>query len=111
MLTRMILQELRFPEHKVSLSLEHNPHRTNYETIEEWLKANCKESSQSSPDDCRWLTVRPEDRDLILRTGEVWTLQWYPDTPVGFCAVAAASLERVLEIALESEAPERNISE
>lgn len=43
--------------------------------------------------------ILPEDKAAILTTGEMWEIRWYPDTPVGYCTVAAATLERALELA------------
>jgi hypothetical protein len=76
---------VKLPKH-VTLNISHQPHLAVYETVEEWLSTD-------------FADVTPEDRAEMLTTGEVWVVQWYPDTPVGFCAVAAASLERALALA------------
>ncbi|WP_375198981.1 hypothetical protein [Cupriavidus metallidurans] len=80
----------------VGLIIQHNDHALIYQPIVDWLIDHC------GPDGC--YDVTPDDRDEILRTGECWTLQWYPNTPVGFNAVAAATLERCIELATEGEA-------
>jgi hypothetical protein len=69
-----------FPAHKCSLTIEHNGYRDYYETI-----ADAVEELEGY-----W--VSPEERERALSTGEVWTIQWYPDTPVGFHRVAASTL-------------------
>lgn len=38
-----------------------------------------------------------EEKQKALDTGEIWTLQWYPETPVGFICVAASSLTVLLK--------------
>jgi hypothetical protein len=41
----------------------------------------------------------PSEEELAksIATGEVWEIQWYPDTPVGFYRVCAATFEAALE--------------
>ena len=78
---------IKFPEHKCGLYLEHNTHRDVYESLKDRLK------------DDIFSDMLEEDRIECLRTNELWTLQWYPDTPVGFIFVAGPTLERVLELA------------
>jgi hypothetical protein len=80
---------MNLPKH-ICLSIEHNPHRGDYETVERWLELNDVRDAAD---------ISPEDRAAILASGEVWTISWCPDTPVGSCTVAAATLERALEIA------------
>lgn len=82
---------MEFPRH-INLHIEHQPHATNYETVGDWLAWN---NSHKLAD------ISEDDQREILETGEIWTVQWYPDTPVGFCCVAAATLERALELAKE----------
>lgn len=76
------------PRH-ISLHIEHNPHASNYESIETWL-AN-RDTEQS-------IDITPSDREAILQTKEVWVMSWCPDTPVGSCSIAAATLERLLQL-------------
>ncbi len=71
----------------VSLTLTHNDHKGSYETVEEHLL-------NADEDDC-W--VSDEQRTKAIATDSVWRLQWYPDTPVGFCVLLAADLEVLLE--------------
>lgn len=83
---------MKLPKH-ICLSISHNAHKGIYETIEKWLEH--RDLDGSSED------LKPEDRAEILRTGEVWEVSWCPNTPVGSCWVAAATLERALELANE----------
>lgn len=81
---------MNLPKH-ISLRIEHNPHRANYETVEQRLELNeVREDAD----------ITPEDRAEMQRTGEVWVIYWCPDTPVGSCSVAAATLEKALHAAL-----------
>lgn len=74
------------PAHKCGLSIEHNEHRNYYETAERFIAdrdlAACFES--------------PEEMRKAIETDSVWTLQWYPETPVGSYIVAASTLYDLL---------------
>lgn len=80
---------MKLPKH-INLRIVHQPHATSYETVEQWLK---------TVDTFDAVDIEPEDRAEMLRTGEVWEIQWYPNSPVGSHSVAAATLERALELA------------
>lgn len=79
---------MKLPEHKCGLYLEHNANRDYYETVEQYLQDNTQYQFR---DDA--------SRQTCIESNELWTLQWYPHTPVGFIAVAAASLDELLELA------------
>ena len=79
----------KLPPHKCGLYLEHNQYKDFYDSIEKGV------ASLDS-----W--VSEEERQKALATGEIWVLQWYPDTPVGFNRLAASSLEMVMENARQS---------
>ena len=78
------------PKHKCGLYLSHNEHRDVYETVEEFYEAD--------------FFVSPEDMQKCIDTDELWELQWYPETPIGFHKVNGSSLEIVLKRAMEIEA-------
>ena len=86
---------MNLPKH-INLTIEHNPHKAVYQTVEQWIVVE----GHDDPD-----KVRPDDRAAMLATGEVWVIQWYQDTPIGFHLVCAATLPRALERALEVGAP------
>lgn len=81
-----------WPPHKVSMHIDHNLHLGYYETVQEAL-----DQRTYDPDNF------PDEAEIAksIATGEVWTIQWYPDTPVGFNRVSAATLSRALSHALE----------
>jgi len=78
-----------FPEHKCGLYLSHNDHRDYYETVEDHYK--------------REQFISDEEWEKAVATDNVWTLQWYPDTPVGCYIVRASTLE-----AIEAKLKEKN---
>ena len=77
--------------HHIELSIRHNPWRGDYKTVEEWLEIATTYEG---------LELGAGDRAAIVAAGEAWEITWYPETPVGSCTVAAASLARALELAL-----------
>ena len=81
-----------FPKH-LTLTLTHNEHKNYYQTVTE-----SAEMGDLGYRDTDW--VSPEQRQKAIDTDECWTLQWYPDTPVGFNIMSAADLD-VLSVSLE----------
>ena len=77
-----------FPKHKCGLHLQHNDHRNVYEPVGQWIVDN---------DWCTW--ENEEAKQRAIETDEIWTVQWYPDTPVGFYALAAPTFEELLKLA------------
>lgn len=80
---------LQFPRHDASLSLTHNQHKDYYLTVAQSIA----EREHGYTDDC-W--VSDEQKQKAVATNECWTLQWYPDTPVGFHLRSAADLDALL---------------
>lgn len=75
-------RELPFPEHKCGLYLTHNEHLDLYQTVEQFTE-----------DSDGWVST--EEKKKAIATNELWQLQWYPDTPVGFYVLKASSLEAI----------------
>lgn len=73
------------PKHKGELILQHNPHRSEYADMPEWMR---------SFDHHEWSS--PEDQKQALVQDDFWTMTWYPDSPVGFHAIASSKLEKLL---------------
>jgi len=67
----------------------HNEHKTNYLTVAEAIRN--KDFGYTS--DC-W--VNDEQRQLAISNNECWAIQWYPDTPVGFCIASACDLPALI---------------
>ncbi len=80
---------MNFPFHKCGLYLTHNEHKDYYQKVEDWIKEV----------DYDWKDE--ESKMRAIYNDEVWTLHWYPDTPIGSYAVAAPTLEELLEQANE----------
>lgn len=81
---------ITWPEHKCGLHVTHNQHKDYYETVEQALGTTYNRGdfeSDAKIDEC-------------IRLDSVWSMQWYPDTPVGFYVVCAPTFEEALERAL-----------
>ncbi|EIM25731.1 hypothetical protein [Microvirga lotononidis] len=87
---------IKFPKHEGSLHLTHNDHKSYYQTVSQWL-------ADQEAGNCWFDWVSPEQRQKAIDTDSVWTIQWYPETPIGFCALAAADLDALLAAANEDE--------
>ena len=93
---------MKLPRHKCGLFLTHNEHRDYYESAEEWIADQTCDDGGS-----RMGWENEEAKARAIATDEVWTLHWYPDTPIGFFEVAAPTLEELLAYAekVEKENP------
>lgn len=61
-------------------------HAPNYMTAAEY------EATEPGDD---W--VSETEREKALENNTVWSIQWYPQTPVGFCRLKASSLGALVE--------------
>jgi hypothetical protein len=82
---------INWPKHKASMYLTHNEHLSYYRTV----KQSIEDEDHGYKDD--W--VSEEQKQKAIETNECWILQWYPETPVGFCILAAADLDVLIEAA------------
>lgn len=80
---------MNWPRHEASLHLTHNDHKSYYLTVAQAIESG----DHGYTDDC-WIS--PEQKQKAIDTNECWTLQWYPNTPVGFHILSAANLDLLL---------------
>jgi hypothetical protein len=83
---------MRWPQHEGGLIIQHNDHKGSYISAEEWALEN----------DDDW--VSPDEREKAIETDSIWSIQWYPHTPVGFNRVLASTFEACLGAALREDA-------
>ena len=77
---------IQFPKHECSLTLQHNAHKDYYQTVADYIEGN------------EWFVwISDEAKQQALDTNEIWTLHWYPATPIGSYAMAAATLQELLD--------------
>jgi hypothetical protein len=74
-----------------SLTLSYNDNGSNYQTV---AQSDDDEQSGGNPF-YEW--VSEEERTKAREQNAIWTLQWYPHTPVGFNCIAASSLTAIME--------------
>ena len=84
-----------FPIHRCGLYLTHNAHKDVYETIQAYLDRH----------EGTWIS--PEEKEQAILANDVWELQWYPDTPIGFYHLLGASLDAILKAAKDIEANDK----
>jgi hypothetical protein len=60
----------------------------NYMTVREYYE---------SFEDDRYSWISEEEKQKAFENNSVWVLQWYPQTPVGFCEIRGSTLEAVIE--------------
>lgn len=85
---------MNFPNHKASLTLTHNDHKDVYETVAQFIE----KEQHGYTAEC-W--VSDEQKQKAINNNDCWTIQWYPDTPIGFYILAAADLDVLLAAACE----------
>lgn len=61
----------------------------NYMTVEEWL--------ESGGPGCDTDWISEEERTKGIATNSMWEIQWYPNNPSSFEALAASSLEALVQ--------------
>lgn len=79
---------MKFPK-SIALSLTYNDHKIVYETAAQHINDN--------PDYYSDAWVSEEQRLKAIATNELWTLHWYPNTPVGFNVLHSAELDPLLD--------------
>ena len=73
----VMVGQFKWPRHAASLHLTHNQHKAYYQTVAQSIE----QDDHGYQADC-W--VSKEQKAKAIATNECWTLQWYPNTPVGF---------------------------
>lgn len=88
---------LKFPRHKAAMYISHNEHKNSYDTVAQHMS-----DLELNADECGSV----EEFRELLEGDEIWTIQWYPDTPIGFYRVCASTFERALELAIKAQTEE-----
>lgn len=69
-------------------------HAINHCTAQEW---HDEMSGYIGDEQDRIDWASEEERIKAIEENSVWTIQWYPATPIGFCCVGASTLEAALK--------------
>lgn len=84
---------MKFPKHAAGLTLNHNEHKNVYETVQEFTEV----------EDPIGEWISEEQKKKAYETQELWEIQWYPDSPVGFICLWACDLDELLKAAIGEE--------
>ena len=87
---------IKLPQHDCALYITHNQHKDMYQTLTEFIG-----NSEALGSPLQWES--DEAKAESIKTGELWEMQWYPDTPVAFFSVAAPTLNDLLKFAMKED--------
>jgi uncharacterized membrane protein len=76
-------------ECKCWISIEINEHRNNYETVEQYFEDHWKKQHKEE--------IPKYVYDEMVRTNTIVSIQYYPNTPIGFNVVYHYDLEMALD--------------
>ena len=96
-----------FPEHAGSLELQHNEFACDYSTAQEQIKSWDEQEASGTMATPAWESW--EHKQRAIKTNEVWTLHWYPRTPVSFKYIAAPTFDELIKFATWGTSDERKI--
>lgn len=82
------------PAYECDLSINHNQHKTANETAENYINGNASYYSADT-------FASAEDRAKCIETNELWTVHWYPRTPISFEVVNGSTLAIVMDVIAE----------
>jgi hypothetical protein len=85
--------ENMLPKHQAGFYLQHNMHKDYYQPPADWVK--------EQGDNVIWASDEAKQR--AIARDSIWSLQWYPNTPIGSYHVAAPTFQEVLELARKIE--------
>jgi len=77
------------PAHEASAHITHNQHKNYYYTIAEY--------EQNNEDWFKNAWVSEESRAYAIANNELWEMQWYPHTPIGFNNLCAGRWSDIVE--------------
>lgn len=83
------------PRH-VSIHIHHDPHKGSYESVQQYLrgKDHVNEGPSDGFDESEWLSR--DDFKASVSEDSLWEIQWYPNSPVGFCTVYGSTFENAV---------------
>lgn len=84
---------MMFPKH-ISLTIEHNAHKVNYQSVEQYLLY--LKNLNSEPD-----FPSEASKQEAINQNEIWEMIWYPENLVGFYKIAAHNLDVLLAFSKE----------
>ncbi len=68
--------------------MSHNGHKNYYESAHVYIQGRLDKCFESE-----------DAKKRAIETDEIWELQWYPETPIGFHIVAAPTFDECIDYA------------
>lgn len=81
---------------KVSMCFTHDEQKSYYQNVKEFFETSC------DPEHIEEDFLDRDDYLEAIRTNELWCIQWYPKTPIGFCRIYASSIEKLNEALMKT---------
>ena len=78
--------------------INYNYHAINYTDAKEWLESGHHGDLDANDD-----FVSAEERQLAIEKNSIWSIQIYPNTPVGSYTVAASTLQACVDFLMRDE--------
>ena len=78
---------MKLPKH-LTLSIEHNTHKNCYTPLKDYLFKDPM---------LRFDMMSIDEVHECLENDEIWEIQWYPHTPIGFHYVCGPTLQNCLD--------------
>jgi hypothetical protein len=72
-----------------SLTFSYNDHACNYVSVKKWFE-------EYEPDELEDF-ISEDEMKKAIETNSVWSAQWYPNTPVGFCVARASTFDALIK--------------
>jgi hypothetical protein len=69
------------------MTVTHNEHKLYYQTAKQFIEEEYVKAAFLSQDEI----------DKAIETDEIWSVQWYPDTPIGSCMLYASTLDVIFK--------------
>lgn len=91
-LEHLLLSLLTGEHSSLTLSLN-DGNASNYQSVRQMLSEPGYYANRD--EEPEW--VSDDSRERAMATNRMWKLQWYPNTPVGFNDIAAATLVEIIE--------------
>ncbi len=83
------------PKH-VTLHIAHDPHKGVYESVQQYFRSKdeCAHGPTDGFDESEWIS-RDDFKEAVAHDS-LWEIQWYPNSPVGFCTAYGSTFENAM---------------
>jgi len=82
--------DIIWPMHLCGLYITHNEHKDLYKTVADFIEDRC---------DLRDSFISEAEKAAAISLNELWTIQWFSETPLGSYTVCASTFQATLNAA------------